>query len=438
MKLINLKEAEFKEYALKHPQNNFHQTVEWGILKEKNGWKMQLLGLVEKNKIEAACMILKKKTTLGNIFYSPRGFLIDYKNYNLLKKFTEEITKYGKKNNAVFIKVDPYVPYIKRDIDGNIKEEGLKNEQIIENLTSLNYKHKGFNLNFENLQPRWMFTLDLKNKSLEDIMKNMESKTRQLIRKNIKRNLITEELSDDNLSEFKKIMTHTSERRNFIDRPFSYYKDMYEVLSKNNMIKFIVTKLDIKKYLKTLQDEKNSHEDSIKNKEEKIKNNAKINIDKTNKSINISKEKINALEKNINDILKTQKEHGDFVVLGGILFIIYGDEVLSLFGGSYKEFMDYNSFYTTNYEMIKYAVENKYKRYNFYGISGDFNSKNEYYGLYDFKRGFGGEVTELIGEFDLIINKHKMFLYNLLLKSYSYLKKIKSIIRKGKVWSLRR
>lgn len=432
MKLINLEKKEFKEFALNHSQNNFYQTIEWGLLKEKNGWKMFLLGLTEANIIKAACMVLLKKTPLGNILYSPRGFLIDYNNLELLKTFTDEIIKFGKSNNAIFIKIDPYVSNKERDIDGNIVENGFNNEKSINNLINLGYKHTGFNLYFENLQPRWMFSLNLENKSLDDVLANMESKTRQLIRKNIKMNLTTRELSDTAIDEFKKIMTHTSERRGFIDRPFSYYKDMYNMLSKNNMIKFVVTELDSNNYLEILNEELKEEENGISEKEKRIEEKAQINVQKTLKQIELGKDNIVRINKKIEGINNLRNKYGkESIILGGILFITYGDEVLSLFGGSYEEFMEYSSPYTTNYEMIKYAKENGYKRYNFYGISGDFNLKNQYHGLYDFKRGFGGEVIELIGEFDLVINKPLMTLYKISIKLYSFLKGIKSKITRG-------
>jgi lipid II:glycine glycyltransferase (peptidoglycan interpeptide bridge formation enzyme) len=431
MKLINLEEKEFKKYALEHPLNNFHQTIEWGLLKEQNGWKMNLLGLVDKKEIKAACMLLRKKTPFGNVFYSPRGFLIDYNDKDLLKTFTDEIKEYGRKNNAIFIKIDPYVSYKERDIDGNIVKDGFNNEEVVNNLIILGYKHHGFNLYFEDLQPRWIFTLNLENKTLDEILQGMESKTRQLINKNIRMRIVTRELIDSDLKEFKNIMAHTSERRGFIDRPFSYYKNMYDILSKSNMIKFMVTELHTNEYIDILKKDIEEEENGIREKEDRIKENSKVNIERTKKQIEVSKENIKRLNKKLEEITELKDKHGDVIVLGGILFITYGDEVLSLFGGSYKEFMDYYSPYTTNYEMIKYAKENGYNRYNFYGITGDFNKDNEFYGLYDFKRGFGGEVTELIGEFDLVISKPKMIIYNFSIKAYSLLKKIKSKIMKG-------
>ena len=87
----------------------------------------------------------------------------------------------------------------------------------------------------------------------------------------------------------------------------------------------------------------------------------------------------------------------------------------------YKEFL---SFYTIHWELIKYAKKNGFTKYNFYGISGDFkDTKDELYGLYDFKRGFGGNVEEYIGEFDLITNKFMYLLYKYGYGLYRKLKK---------------
>ena len=60
------------------------------------------------------------------------------------------------------------------------------------------------------------------------------------------------------------------------------------------------------------------------------------------------------------------------------------------------------------------------------GISGNFNKDHPLYGLYTFKRGFGGVVEELIGEFDLVISPFYYFLYNRSLKIYNFIKKLKN------------
>ena len=66
--------------------------------------------------------------------------------------------------------------------------------------------------------------------------------------------------------------------------------------------------------------------------------------------------------------------------------------------------MNFNAQYLIQYEMLKFAKENNYKKYNFLGIKGNFDPKDEDYGVYKFKKGFGGHVEEYIGDFDLPIN----------------------------------
>ena len=90
--------------------------------------------------------------------------------------------------------------------------------------------------------------------------------------------------------------------------------------------------------------------------------------------------------------------------------------------------MKYNSQYLLQYEMIKYAIENGYKAFNFYGIDGNFDEKSKSYGLFDFKRGFNACVHELIGEFDLVIDKKRYKLYKL---SFSTYKKVKKVFKRG-------
>ncbi|TGQ10819.1 peptidoglycan bridge formation glycyltransferase FemA/FemB family protein, partial [Mesorhizobium sp. M00.F.Ca.ET.217.01.1.1] len=50
----------------------------------------------------------------------------------------------------------------------------------------------------------------------------------------------------------------------------------------------------------------------------------------------------------------------------------------------------------------------------FYGLSGDFTENSEDYGVYRFKRGFGVQIEELIGDFYKPIKKTKYKLFNTL------------------------
>ncbi len=433
MKLEIINEKDFKKFADKHEQITFHQTKEWAALKKVNNWNSYYLALKDNKKIIAATMILSKELPIikKKMFYAPRGFLIDYHNKELLREFTEKITKFAKEQKAIFLKIDPYVPYKEHDNNGNIVTDGFDNSDCIQNLKDLGYKHFGFNLMQDTLQPRWMHVIDTENKSIEDVMKDMESKTRQIIRKNEKSGIVTREITREELPIFKDIMQHTSDRREFVDRPLSYYEAMWDSLHDSGILKIIIAEIDFTIFEKNTTTDLTQIEQSLKDRRYKKENNIlKMNEKKYAQANKHDEEEILRLQEQLQKIAEYKKEYGNKTTLGGILFLIYGNEVLSLYGGSLAKLMQFQSAYSTHFAGIKYAVEHHYKKYNFYGITGDFRPENSLYGLYLFKKSFGGTVVELIGEFDLIVNPFWYHAYNFAFNSYHTLKNFKKKLTK--------
>ena len=427
MELVTLTKKEFKKFADKHSQITFHQTEEWANLKLTNGWKAHYVGLKDKNKIVAGALLLAKTLPIvrKKMFYSPRGFLIDYNNYELLEEFTKGIKKYAKEQGAIFVKIDPYVEYVEHDNNGDVVEGGYDNKQAVENLIKLGYKHFGFNLMQDTLQPRWMHVIETEDRTLEDVMKDMESKTRQILRKNEKCGITTREITRDELPIFKDIMQHTSDRREFIDRPLSYYENMWDNLHDSGILRILIAEIDFNEYEKNTIDELNQNKTELEDRiYKKEKNLLKMNEKKYEQSNKQNKEAIERLENQLKKINELKEKHGEKAILGGILFLVYGNEVLSLYGGSNAELMQFQSAYIVHFAGVKMAIEEKYKKYNFYGITGDFRKENPLYGLFLFKKSFGGHVAELIGEFDLIINKPMYLFYTYSFKVYKALKKI--------------
>ena len=432
MKLTKIKENEFKKFADKSPQITFHQTEQWANLKKINNWKPYYIGLKDDKKIVAGALLLAKELPIikKKMFYSPRGFLIDYHNKELLKEFTNQLKEFIKKEKGIFVKIDPYVEYQERDNNGNIVENGYENKEVVENLKELGYKFFGFNLMQDTLQPRWMHVIEIDGRSEEDVQKDMESKTRQILRKNEKSCIKTHEIEKEELPLFKTIMEHTGERREFIDRPLSYYEAMWDNLHDSGILKILIADIDFKEYEENTKKELEDIEKALKDRIYKHDNNIlKMNEKKYESTNKQDEESIERLKKQIEKIKEYQKEYGDKKTLGTILFLIYGNEVLSLFGGTDDNLMQFQSAYTVHYAGIKYAIDHGYKRYNFYGITGDFRKENPLYGLYLFKKSFGGHVVELIGEYDLIISPFWYHTYNIAFNAYHKLKKIKNKIK---------
>lgn len=424
MKLVSLTEKEFDNFASNHSQSTFLQTMSWAELKKENGWEHELLGFKDKKKVIAATLLLSKQTPVKKkMFYAPRGFLLDYQNEELLKEFTLSIKEHVKKNNGIFFKIDPYIMKVQRDIDGKVVEGGIDNFSVVNSLKKLGYKEKCARPGQQTLQAKWMYWIDLKDRTLDDVMKDMSSKTRQMIRKNEKNGVVIREGGFEELEIFKNIMDHTGERREFISRSLKYLQDMYKSFGNGKDLKLYFAELHIEKTLNSLKEEVKHLEDDYNKVISNIKNGkAKMNENK----LKLKQDELERTKKRIEEYESLFSKHGGVLTLGGIMYFTYGKEVLSFIGGAYEEFMEFQSFYTLHYEMIKYAIENSYEHYNFYGISSDLTPKDPLYGVYLFKKGFGGEVVELIGEYDYVVRPIYYFLYDISYKVVHRLKKIKT------------
>lgn len=417
--LEELSDQEFNQFSYAHPNNIFFQSSYWGELKESTGWKKHLVGRKENGKIISATLLLSKKIPVlnKNMFYAPRGFLLDYENLEEVEQFTKLVVHYIKKNKGIFFKINPNVIYQERDNNGNIVEDGYNHKELVEHLKKIGYQHTGFTIHYgKDLEPRWISVLNIEDKTEEEILNEMRSTTRADIQNSYKHGLELKEIGKERLEEFKKLMVHTGERRGFIDRPLSYYEKMYDVFHKDDNIKIMLVELNIPDYLKQLEDRQNE----IIAKMEEVKDATGAKGKRQYKEYSVQ---YTNTEKKLEELRKIQKEKGDYLVIAGGLFMTYGTQVLSLFGASYQEYMKFNGQYFLNYEMIKYAIQNGYKKYNFYGITGDFEESSPMYGLFDFKRGFHATVVELIGEFTYIVNKPYYFLYNRMFTIYKKLKK---------------
>ena len=311
------------------------------------------------------------------------------------KQFTKELKKYIKDKKGYVLRIDPYVIKQQRDIDGNIVEDGEDNTSVIKQLESLGFKR----VKEENMeQVGWMFSLDLEGKTEAQILKEMKPNTRNTIRKAEKFGITVNEISYDELDRFENIMIETGERKGFSVRKLSYFQEMYKLFHDNNEVKYFITELDLKAYIKRLEKEKAE-------KEEKLNalSDAKYN-DGQKKNLN---NEIASIDKRIKESNEIIKESGkDVITLSGSMFMLIEPEIIYLSSGNYEEYMKFNSQYLIQWELIKYGIENGFKKHNFYGIPANINEHPKDYGIYEFKRGFNGYVEELIGEYSLPITWH--------------------------------
>ena len=284
---------EYEDFVLNSNKSHFMQSHYFGEIMKYKNFTPYYVGLKENDKLVATALLLKKKL-LGNYcyFYCPRGYIIDYSNYKLLNTFTNYIKKFAKKNKALFVKIDPDVKLHDLDQDGNVL--GNSHEKLVDYLKMLGYKHKGFNTEFVNEQPRFTFRLDI-NKSLDDIYKNIHPTTRKILNKGNQYHLNMYKGSIEDIPKFYETMKDTAVREHLHLTPMEYYKNFYAILNKQNMSDLYIVEVDIhdliityEKNLEYLELElKNLDDPKYKNKEnqENIKKELINKIDKTKKEI---------------------------------------------------------------------------------------------------------------------------------------------------------
>ena len=396
MQFLEITEKEYRKFWENHPLKTFLSAPEIGELRKSNGWDVYFVGVKENSDIVAAAMIVSHKRHFGKYeFYSPRGVLVDYENKELLDCFLKEIKNFVRKHHGYIFRMDPYVIYKERDIDGNIVEDGVDHSNVVSHLESLGFKKVSIP---DMEQVGWMFSLPLEGKTCEQILKEMKPNTRNTIRKTEKIGITVKELGYDELDRFQNIMVETGERKNFSIRSVDYYQKMYELFHDKSEVKYYVTELDLVKYQKKLEEDKKSAEDKLsKLSDAKYNEGQKKNLEN----------EIASYEKRIKEAEDIRKEKNtDVITLSGSMFMIIQPEIIYLSSGNYEEFMKFNSQYLLQWMMIQYGIEHGFKKHNFYGIPANINEHPKDYGIYEFKRGFNGIVEELIGEFELPITWH--------------------------------
>lgn len=392
----NLEKEEYENFVINSEKSHFMQSYSFGQIQKIKGFKPYYVGIKKNNQLIATALLLEKKI-FKNIgyMYSPRGFILDYNNYEVLEEFTKHLKKLIKRKNNIFLRIDPDL-----DIKNNI--------DIINKLKQLNFKHKGFNKNFENNQPRYTFRLNI-DKDIKDVYKNFHPTTRKILNKGNQYNLKIYKGNVNDINEFYTTMKETALRENIIPSKREYYQKFYEEFNQNNMSDIYMVKVNIddlkQKYIENIN--------NIKKEIENINNKEKRNIEKSSNLINDLNNKLNKCYRELEEIKNIKEKE---LTLSSIITVKYNDKVWTVHGGNHSLLRWLNANYLLYYEIIKDANKDKYKIIDFFGTTGDPKPDNPIYGIHLFKERLGGTLTEFIGEFDYINKPVLYFLYKKYLK----------------------
>ena len=175
MRIVELNSSEFSDFANNHPLRNYCQTIEYAKVMSDMGYTHDLIGYRDdSNNLVAASLVLRKKIgTFAKFVYAPKGFLIDYYNTELLKKFIKDVCSHYRKKGYSFLKINPEI------IIGNVDKNNFtfnynQNVNIIDVLKDANFKRRREIYPLDFLFPRINPYINLKeysqNEKLNEIL----------------------------------------------------------------------------------------------------------------------------------------------------------------------------------------------------------------------------------------------------------------------------
>lgn len=412
LEFIQIGETEYQDFFDQCPYRNFMNSIEAMKLKRENNWQVELVGVKDQGRLVAAAALSSIPMMKVFRYYTvQRGFLMDYTRPEVFHFFMENLKKHLKRQKCLYLHTDPAIPYQQHDIDGNVVSNGFNNQPIIDMFKKEGFEHLGLTVGLSSYyQARWAFVLSLTGKTRADLLKNMHQQTRWSVNKTIRENIQVRDMTDADLPLFNDIMEHTGERRGFDNRGTDFYQKFLTAYGKHSRI--LLAYIDPAAYLANVNGE------LLEAETELTKTDAHLletpNNKKFKKRRNVLLEAIETNQRKIKAMKELEAKHGSEIPLAASMFAVYDNEVTYLFSGAYDELKKYNGPYALQWTMLQYALDHKIPKYNFYGTSGDFRPEAADFGVYQFKKGFDGEVEELVGDFILPINKPFFALYKAL------------------------
>ena len=331
------------------------------------------------------------------------GPIMDYSNTELVRFYMTELKKYFAKDFRVLcVRVNPFLnERIYRDIEYvETTKESIETDKI---LTSLGYKPLNDDL-FTNptLASRCVYSRELEESLTEDtLLKTVSTMAKRSINKAIKEGITVKEIdifNDEDAAIFDSINKSTEDRINFQIRTSEYFRNLKTALG--DKLHLMVSYLDCGSLISKLNKEIEDFNSEKTKLTEKLES-GKVNPEKTMNKIARIDESIAFNNDKIAKISSLKEEHGNIIYLSCASFIETKQDLIYLTGGMKKEFSKFNGSYLVMYTMIKYAIRNNFKIFNFFGTSKEFTSEDATdYSVLQFKRHFNGNVEYFMDNYE--------------------------------------
>ncbi len=401
----DIRPEELDAFVLDHPYSHYMKTSFWADYKKKSEhMDVRLVGVEEDNKLAATAVVLKKRPAfaLRPYLYVPTGMCVDYENRQLLDFFVDQLIELAKEEKANFLRIDPNVLRCHRSITGERIEDGFSHEDIAEYLKEKGFFTKGYGYAYNGSWiNRYTLKIDL-HEDMETIVSRFSRSRQNVLKRQKEQGIFTRLGRRDELHYLVDFEWDLTKTQGFKPHKVSFFEQLYDSLKEH--VCYYITEIRLEEQIAFLKEELAG---------------SKYRKDK---------EAREAKEKELLRAEELLEQYGNHVVLAAGLFVHYGINSWDLFTYMRKDFNNYNA--TDNLHL--FAIEDMKERgvlyYDMVGFSGVTDKSDPYYGLYAYKRSFGPDFYEHIGEFDYILDKTDTERYKFLDRN------IKRVRRKYYAW----
>jgi lipid II:glycine glycyltransferase (peptidoglycan interpeptide bridge formation enzyme) len=345
------------EFLKNYQTFSFLQLPCWAEV--KSGWKSKSVGWFDERKLVCVGLILIRNIpkTKWSLFYLPEGPVLDPDYAKNVVDWLTPLRDFAKESGAFNLKLGPQVTIntwsaatIKSAISDNVYRQfkdvdpdrvnpfGHEIGTKLRNLGGKQIETDGEG--FGDVQPRFVFAIDVEGKSDEELLATFSQEWRRNIKKAEKSEVKVRQANFSDLETFHTLYKETAKRDKFTPRPLYYFKQMWKSLNEN--------------------------------------------------SNNLAEMRLYIAEQ-------------ENICHAACLWVRVGKHVWYTYGASSTSGRELRPSNAIQWQMMRDARDAGASIYDMRGIAATLNEKSPLFGLLRFKIGTGGKVIQYVGEWDFVL-----------------------------------
>jgi lipid II:glycine glycyltransferase (peptidoglycan interpeptide bridge formation enzyme) len=307
---------------------------------------------------------------------------MDYTDEHVRNEVFRLLKEYALKNQVQFLRVDPNVIRCHRTITGDPVDDGFSNECVTEDLKELGYTHKGYGYAYNgSWTNRYTLFVDL-NADMKDVIAGYAKPRKTALNRHAVIGVSTRIGNADDLPSLMDFEVQLSEQDGFKPHSRKFFEALLESFGEHAVI--YVTEINLDTMISGIEAELAS------------------------KKYRKDPEARAAKEKELEKASGLKQKYGTKVPIACGLFIRLGHMSWDLYTYNHKEFNFIKPVDNLHAFAMNDMKEHGVLTYDMCGFSGTASKDDPYYGLYAYKRSFGPEFIEQIGEFDYVFRPKAM------------------------------